>query len=116
MGKISEVVGKLYQKYQPIASAAQVQLNLDIRDDSNIDDESEVSQNLEKQLDSAIKRTKQGKINISIRNKEIIISDTGTILSKPICELLSNSHTEVKSRLGFGTKVKISLDKKDKNK
>lgn len=110
MSKISEVVGKLYQKYQPIASATKIQLNLDIREDGNIEDET-IAQDLEKQISSALQRTKQGKVNISIKNKEIIISDTGTVLSKPICQLLSNDHTEVKSRVGFGTKVKIKLGK-----
>lgn len=115
MSKLSEVVGKLYQKYQPIASATKIQLNLDIREDSDVDDET-ISQDLEKQIDSALQRAKQGKVNISIQNKEIIISDTGTVLSKPLCQLLSNERTEVKSRVGFGTKVKIKLSKQNQPK
>ena len=110
MGKLSTVISKLYQKYQPLASAAKIELDLDIRSDETIDDEKALSADLEKQLDSALKRAPQGQIKISVRNQKITISDNGTVLSKPVCKLLSNNRIQVKSRTGFGTKVSIDLN------
>lgn len=111
MGKLSTVINELYQKYQPLASAAKIKLNLDIRSDETVDDEKALSADLEKQLDSALKRAPQGQIKISVQDKKVTISDNGTILSKPICELLSSDRVQVKSRVGFGTKVSINLNK-----
>ena len=66
-----------------------------------------IAKNLDKTVRSAVKRSKNGRISISIRPGQITVNDNGTVLSKTTCDLLSSEHVKVKSRVGFGTSVVI---------
>lgn len=111
MHRLSSVIGEIYNKYLPLFENTQVQLNLDFPNTTQeVSDPEEVKANLDAQLQSALSRTKKGNITIAVRDHAIIISDSDTVLSKPVCALLSNAHTEVKSRVGFGTTIKIKLN------
>ncbi len=113
MERIAEIIHKIYQKYLPIASKVGVSLNLDFPDTTISINEKAKREQLEKDLDknlkSALERTRQGSINVSVRKDKIIVTDTGTVLSKTACKILSGDRIKVKSRVGFGTEVSIIL-------
>lgn len=112
MSRLSSIIGELYNKYLPLVENTQVQLNLDFPNTTQEVDEPEIIKaSLDAQLQSALSRTKKGKITIAVRDHAIIISDSDTVLSKPVCAMLSSDNTEVKSRVGFGTTIKIKLKK-----
>ncbi len=111
MYRISLIIGEVYQKYLRLAEQNRVQLNLDLGENNEqVDNPKEIQQELEKHLDSALQRSAQGEITVSIKNHQIIITDSGTVLSGPICALLSKGRVTVKSRVGFGTSVRINLE------
>lgn len=110
MYRLSIIIGEIYNKYLPLAEKNGVSLSLDYPDTTaEITNPEELKADLEKHLDSALSRSERGQITIAARRDYILISDTGTVLSQPVCKLLSNSRIEVKSRVGFGTTVKIRL-------
>lgn len=107
MGKLSLFIGDLYHKYQPEAERIGVKLSLDYPDTTqDLADESVLPQ-VEKQLSSMLERSQHGEVTLAVRKGIISITDRDTVLSKPLCRLLSNSRVTVKSRIGFGTKVEI---------
>lgn len=111
MHRLSSIIGEIYNKYLPLFEGAKVQLNLDFPNTTQeVSDPEAIKASLDTQLQSALARTKKGNITIAVRNHAIIISDSDTVLSKPICTMLSNERTEVKSRVGFGTTIKIKLN------
>lgn len=113
MQRLSIVISEVYNKYLPFTSKNGIQLNLDFPDSTQeVEDSTAIKETLEQHLESAINRTNSGHINIAVGKDAIKITDSGTILSKPICRLLSNGRIEVKSRVGFGTTATIFLHKK----
>lgn len=116
MYRISLIISEVYQKYLPLAEQNRIQLNLDLGESTaETDNPKEIQQELEKHLDSALQRSNQGEITVSIKGSEIMITDTGTTLSHPVCALLSKGRVTVKSRVGFGTSVIIDLGKASQN-
>lgn len=116
MNKIALVISEAYNKVLPEVKRYKVQFNLEINDyESTTEQADELATEIENHLKSALKRTREGEIKITVKNGEIAISDTGTTLSRPVCQLLSHGNVSVKSRVGFGTTVKINL-KSDKSK
>ena len=117
MHRISLIIGEVYNKYLPLAEQNRIRLNLDLGNNTaTVDDPGEVQQSLEKHLDSALERSNsQSEITISLKERQIIITDSGTILSKTVCDLLSKGRVKVKSRVGFGTSVSINLKKAEDN-
>ena len=111
MERLSDTINEIYRKYLPIVQKHGITLNLDFPDTTITIHEKSEKERLKKALDrtlkSATSRTKSGCITISVRPGKIIVSDSGTILSKSACDLLSGEHIEVKSRVGFGTTVTI---------
>ena len=108
MVKLIEIIDRVYEKYLPKIRDFRITFNLDFPDTTlEIEDGARVEKALDENLNSAISRAKDGEIKISVKKGEISISDTGTVLSKTLCEKLSNDHVKIKSRLGFGTKVTI---------
>jgi len=108
MAHLSEIIQKTYHKYSPIIEKAGVKFNLDFPDTTlTLGDDSHVAKALDKTMQSAVSRTRDGVINITVRKNQIVVEDTGTILSKTACELFTTEHIKVKSRVGFGTKVTI---------
>lgn len=119
MYRISLIISELYNKYLPSAEKADIRLDLDIIDDQWTTDESdlqELKSDIDKHLKSALKRTPKGEIKISVRPHQIIISDSGTTLSKTACKLLTHGRVSVSSRVGFGTKVSFDFSKKESGK
>lgn len=119
MNKFSQTIHNLYNKILPIAEQSGVELDLDYSDPATIEfdvetDDPELKAELEKELKNAITRTNSGSIKLKVANGAISITDTGTILSRPLCESLSHGRVSVKSRVGFGTNINISLAKADK--
>lgn len=110
MYRLSFVISEIYNKYLPLAEKAGISLNLDFPDTTQkIKEPSRVKKHLDTHVDSALKRTLKGEICIEVKKGCVIVRDTGTVLSKPMIEMLSNEHVKVSSRVGFGTTVTISL-------
>jgi len=113
MSNFSLTISEIYNRFLPLAEQNGISLNLDIVDSDIIAEElANVKTDIEQAISTAIDRSKQGKISIQVKRGEITISDTGTTLSRPLCDLLSRNrkHVSVTSRVGFGTKVKIQLN------
>ncbi len=116
MNKFVQTIHNLYNKVLPIAQNSGVELNLDYSDPSSLDidvetDDPELKAELEEELKNAITRTNSGSVKLRVSNGVVTISDTGTVLSRPLCESLSHGRVKVKSRVGFGTSIDISLAK-----
>lgn len=110
MYRLSLVIIEIYNKYLPLAEKGNIRLNLDFSDTTKTVDEPEaIKADLEKHLSSALSRSDRGEISISVEQDAIVVTDSGTILSKPICALLSKGRVSVTSRVGFGTTARISL-------
>lgn len=110
MYRLSLIINEIYNKFLPLAEQNGVQLNLDLVDTDVVTAElAGIKNDVEKAVSEAIGRAPQGEIAIQVNQQEIIISDTGTTLSRPVCAMLSSKHVHVSSRVGFGTKVRISL-------
>lgn len=110
MHRLSLIIGEIYNKFLPLAENSKVQLSLDFPDTTQeISDPDVLRADLEQHLNSALNRSKGGKVTVTVRKNQITITDSGTILSKPICNLMSNARVQVKSRIGFGTTVTINL-------
>lgn len=110
MYRLSTIVSEVYNKLLPLAENSRIQLSLDFPDTTQeVSDPATVKSDLEQYLNSALSRTNGGKITLTVRKNQITITDTGTILSKPICAMMSSDRVKVKSRVGFGTNVIITL-------
>lgn len=115
MYRLSLIISEVYNKFLPLAEKNGIQLNLDLIDSDVVTEElTGIKDDVEKAISEAIGRSAQGEIAIQVNKKEIIISDTGTTLSRPVCTLLSGKYIDVSSRVGFGTKVRISLERAEK--
>jgi len=110
MYRLSLIISEIYNKYLPLAEKSSITLNLNFSDTTKtIDDPEAIKADLEKHLNSALSRSDHGEISISVEQDAIVITDSDTILSKPICALLSKGRVNVTSRVGFGTTIRISL-------
>ena len=116
MYRLSLVINEIYNKYLPEAVKAGVTLNLDFPDPTiRVDSPSRVKKTLEEHVPKAILRVskandskpKKGEVKISVSKLGVEIRDTGTTLSSEAVKLLSGKHVEVKSRVGFGTRILI---------
>lgn len=117
MARIAVIISEIYTKYLPLAEKASIRLDLDVRDaGAEVDDEETLKTELEEHLKSALKRTTDGEIKISVQKHKIILKDSGTTLSPTACALLSRGRIKVKSRVGFGTSVEINFSPKDTSK
>lgn len=118
MYRLSLIISEIYNKFLPLAEKGKIQLSLDFPDTTQeISNPAVIKADLEQHLNSALSRSKNrgGQITVTVRKNQITVTDTGTILSKPICALMSNSRVQVKSRLGFGTTVTIGLNPPQKS-
>ena len=115
MYRLSLIISEVYNKFLPLAEQNGIRLNLDLVDTDVVAEELVgIRNDVEKAVSEAIGRSAQGEIAIQVNRQEIIISDTGTTLSRPVCAMLSGKHVQVSSRVGFGTKVRISLERSEK--
>ncbi len=114
MYRLSLIISEIYNKYLPLAEKDGIILNLDFADTTReIADPERVKADLDQTLASILKNTDRGEISLTVNRHEIVVTDTGTLLSRPLCELLSNRYIAVDSRVGFGTTVRIILSKAD---
>ena len=110
MYRLSLIISEVYNKYLPLAEKGGISLNLDFSDTTKtVANPITIKEELDKHLSSALSRSERGEIGISVEQDAIVITDSGTIISKPICTLLSKGRVSVSSRVGFGTTVRISL-------
>lgn len=113
MYRLSVIISEVYNKFLPLAEQNGIQLNLDMIDTSIVVEElASIKGDVEKAVSEAIGRSaksENSEITIQVNGHEIVITDTGTTLSRPVCALLSNKYVDVSSRVGFGTKVRIKL-------
>lgn len=110
MYRLSLIIGEIYNKYLPLAEKNNIRLNLDFSDTTKtVSDPEEIKQSLDQHLNSALSRADRSEIKIAVEHDAIVVTDSGTILSRPLCELLSSNRVTVRSRVGFGTVVRISL-------
>ena len=108
MEKISGIVSDLCKSYLPKIKAVGISFDLDFPDTTiTVENKKQVKDNLEKSIKSAIKRSKDGSIKLTVKTGEIILEDTGTIIDKATCKKLTTEHFIVKSRVGFGTTFTI---------
>lgn len=115
MYRLSLIISEIYNKFLPLAEQNDIQLNLDLVDTNVVAEELDgVKSDIEKAVSEAIGRSAGGEISVQVNKQEIVIADTGTTLSRPICAMLSGKHIHVSSRVGFGTKVRISLERTEK--
>ena len=110
MYRLSLIISEVYHKYLPLAEKGGVALNLDFSDGTQtVADPDQLKATIDQHLESAINRSDRGEISIALEKDAIVIKDSGTILSRPACTLLSGEHVDVRSRVGFGTVVRISF-------
>lgn len=110
MFRLSIVINEIYLKYLPLAEKMGITLNLDFPDPTiKIDKTENVRKELDKSVKSALGRTIRGEIKIEVKKGKIIVTDSGTTLSKEACAALSSKHVIIKSRVGFGTTATISF-------
>ena len=110
MYRLSFVINEIYNKYLPLAEKAGISLNLDFPDPTQeVKEPSKVKAHLDEHMELATQRAIKGEISINVHKDKIVIRDSGTILSKPACAMLSNDRVKVTSRTGFGTSVTIAL-------
>ena len=119
MYRLSLVINEIYNKYLPKAIKAGVTLNLDFPDPTiRVNSPSKVKKTLEEHVPKAILRVSsasavgarkkpKGEVMISVSKTGVEIRDTGTTLSPSAVKLLSSEHVDVKSRVGFGTRIMI---------
>ena len=110
MYRLSIIINEIYLKYLPLASKAGLTLNLDFPDTTiKVDDGETIKKDVEKTIKSALSKSIKGEITIAVSRGKIVITDTGTVLSKTLIAMLENDHIEIKSRVGFGTTVTIKF-------
>lgn len=110
MYRLSIIINEIYLKYLPLASKAGLTLNLDFPDTTlTVEDGDKIKKDVEKTVSSAVSKSIKGEITIAVSKGKIVITDTGTVLSKTMINMLTNDHISVKSRVGFGTTVTIKF-------
>lgn len=109
MKRLSILISDIYNKYLPLSKNQHIELNLGVIDsDSEVIDAEEVEAHLDEQLQQLLKKSRNhGAISLGIEKGNIIIHDSETILSPLACAGLSHGRVEVKSRVGFGTTIRI---------
>lgn len=110
MEKISDSISNICKKYLPKFKEASITFDLDFPDTTiTVENKAKIEKDIEKTIKSAISRTKNGQIKLTVKKGEIVITDTGTTIDKTTCKKLCTEHITIKSRVGFGTTVTIKF-------
>lgn len=111
MKRLSLLVSDVYNKYLPISEKQKIELNLNITDyDSEVADIDEIQSQLDEQLQNLLQNSrKNGAVSLGVQQDYIVIRDSETVLSPLVCAALSRGRVKVKSRVGFGTTIYISV-------
>lgn len=120
MKQISLLISDIYNKYLPLSKDRNVELNLSAVDTaSELDaasDIEEIQENLDEHMQKLLNKSRHhGVISLGIQQDYIVIRDSDTILSPLMTAALSHGRVEVKSRVGFGTTIYISIKSKSDN-
>ncbi|MBR2695593.1 hypothetical protein IKE86_01640 [Candidatus Saccharibacteria bacterium] len=111
MYRLSKIIEELYQKYFLKAEKRGVRFNLDFPDVTRrIDRPSVVRKPLDLFVDGAIGRAEK-EVSLSVAKDAVIVRDDGVALSPATVAEMSSEfdNIRVRSRVGFGTEVKILL-------
>ena len=111
MYRLSVIIEEIYQKYAPLAERRGLRFNLDFPDlTRRIERPSSVRKPLEALMPGAVKRAER-EVSLMVAKDYIIVRDDGVALAPDaVCELSEGfENVSAKSRVGFGTEVKIRL-------
>lgn len=110
MYRLSAVIEEMFSKYLPVAEKRGVRFNLDFPDSTRrIGRIFTVKKLLDEHLALAIKRA-QHEVSLKVLDEAISIRDDGVALSPAqIAEIQDDELIKIKSRVGFGTDVRISI-------
>lgn len=110
MYRISAIIEDAFREFLPLAEKRRIGFDIDFPDPTiRISRPSIVRTPLFKQLPLAIERA-QKHVSFAVKKSEIIIRDDGIALTPAATkELSSNENVTVKSRVGFGTEVRIKF-------
>lgn len=110
MYRISAIIEEAFARFLPLAEKRGVGFDIDFPDPTmRIARPSLVRKPLFEQLPLAVERAEK-RVSLAVTRTGVIIRDDGVALSPvAVKELCSDENVLVKSRVGFGTEVKIKL-------
>jgi len=110
MYRISAIIEDAFREYLPLAEKRRVGFDIDFPDPTlRVERPSVVRKPLFEQLPLAIKRANR-RVSLAVTRTGVLIRDDGVALSPASAkELSSDENVTVKSRVGFGTEVRISF-------
>lgn len=111
MYRISAIIEEAFSTFLPIAEKRRVGFDIDFPDPTlRVDRPSLVRKPLFEQLPLAINRAEK-RVSLSVTGTGVIIRDDGIALSPDASRRLAEQeNVTVKSRVGFGTEVRIRFN------
>lgn len=111
MYRLSTIIEEVYQKYAKLAEKRGVRFNLDFPDMTRrIERPSLVRKPLEEFMPEVLNRAER-EVSLFVTKDAVAVRDDGVALMpetlKRMCEAFDN--VAVKSRVGFGTEIKIKI-------
>lgn len=108
--KLAEIVNPIYLKFLPRLSKKGHLLDLDLRyPNLKVTHPEKISVPLTFYLSFVEKEGRSAHVTIMSTENSLIIKDEGTLLTPEQLPLFKTDGTKVSSRLGFGTKIIITL-------
>lgn len=110
MYKISAIIEDAFRNALPLAEKLRIGLDIDFPDPTmRIERPSLLKNPLNEHLELAIRRAKK-RVSIVVSRVSVVIRDDGVALTPDmIREITDAENISIKSRVGFGTEVKIKL-------
>ena len=111
MYRLSTIIEEIYQKYAKLAEKRNVRFDLDFPDITRrIERPSVVRRPLEELMSGVVERA-QKQVSLSVQKDYIVIRDDGVALSPDKVREISDGFDNVlaKSRVGFGTEIRIKI-------
>lgn len=110
MYRISAIIEDAFREFLPLAEKRRVGFDIDFPDPTlRVERPSLVRNPLNEQLELAIKRAEK-RVSLAVTKAGIVIRDDGVALSpSEVRELSGAENVSVKSRVGFGTEVRIKF-------
>lgn len=110
---VAEVIEKEVIKYDSLIDASKVSLSLDIQNDLVVETHKKALEiiigNI---LGNAIKYTNQGSINITVKNKQVIVSDTGIGIPEELLPTLFERHVRGRGLNQAGEGIGLAIVKR----
>lgn len=111
MYRLSTIIEEVYQKYARLAEKRGVRFNLDFPDATRrIERPSVVRKPLEALLSGAVARAER-EVSLTVAKDAVVVRDDGVALAPTAVKEMSEQfeNVRVRSRVGFGTEIKIFL-------